>query len=435
MQTWDEVREAVRGLSAALDPSRITIGDAQRLLTDLSAIKNMTAAAEARVAARVAEGELWRINGAKGPAEDLARRSGISVAEAKSVLETGRALEELPAVRRAAQRGQLSAAQAAVIADAALAVPEVAADLLHTARSGSWRELRDAALTAKAAADSDPEATRRRIHRARGMWTRRDADGAKVLTWRDNPERIDQAVAELASFRERLFKAARRAGRKERSDALDADALHAALTAQPSTASAADVEDERRPDRWRAAQVIVRVDAAAAERGHPTQGELCEIAGSGPVALSAVREMIAGGASLAVVQTRGTAVPTVAHMPRRAAPSVDIADPNVLDQVLTRYGRPAAGVVHKGRKPTAHQVTALLWISPTCSAQGCSNLRCQIDHRTGWAVTRTTRLEDLDRLCSFHHDLKTHHGWRLVDGTGKRPFVPQQRRPELARAP
>jgi hypothetical protein len=32
--------------------------------------------------------------------------------------------------------------------------------------------------------------------------------------------------------------------------------------------------------------------------------------------------------------------------------------------------------------------------------------------------------DQLDGLCSHHHDLKTIDNWALVDGRGKREFVP-----------
>ena len=48
----------------------------------------------------------------------------------------------------------------------------------------------------------------------------------------------------------------------------------------------------------------------------------------------------------------------------------------------------------------------------------------RIDHQKPWAQTRHTRLDELDPLCGFHHDLKTRRHWALVPGTGKRPFVP-----------
>src|SRR5690606_41492009 len=45
-------------------------------------------------------------------------------------------------------------------------------------------------------------------------------------------------------------------------------------------------------------------------------------------------------------------------------------------------------------------------------------------HRTPWADTHTTVVDDMDWLCIPHHQLKTHQNWALVEGTGIRPFVP-----------
>ncbi len=48
-----------------------------------------------------------------------------------------------------------------------------------------------------------------------------------------------------------------------------------------------------------------------------------------------------------------------------------------------------------------------------------------------WVIRHVTVFELLDRLCTFHADLKTDQGWGLVAGNGKRAFVP----PEDARHP
>jgi hypothetical protein len=48
----------------------------------------------------------------------------------------------------------------------------------------------------------------------------------------------------------------------------------------------------------------------------------------------------------------------------------------------------------------------------------------QYDHRQDWARTKFTVFDLLDRLCPHHHRLKTDHGWQLVEGVGKRAFVP-----------
>ena len=88
-------------------------------------------------------------------------------------------------------------------------------------------------------------------------------------------------------------------------------------------------------------------------------------------------------------------------------------------------GRQVTGVAHLGRRATAHQRTALQWQDPSCAAAGCPrHTRLQEDHRAPWADTKITLVDLMDRLCEHHHSLKTHHGWALLPGQGKRPFVP-----------
>ncbi|MGI8683703.1 MAG: hypothetical protein ACR2MO_01120, partial [Acidimicrobiales bacterium] len=88
------------------------------------------------------------------------------------------------------------------------------------------------------------------------------------------------------------------------------------------------------------AKVVVRIDWDALVRGWPIDGEVCEIAGLGPVPVAAVRRMIeSGDAFLAAVVTRGVDVVNVAHL---------------------------------GRRPTAYQQTGLDWRSPECTTLGCN---------------------------------------------------------------
>jgi hypothetical protein len=105
--------------------------------------------------------------------------------------------------------------------------------------------------------------------------------------------------------------------------------------------------------------------------------------------------------------------------------------------VATR-GKEVLGVVHVGRRPTAFQQSALEWLYPTCAAEGCSALgRLQVDHRLDWAQRHITVFDLLDRLCAHHHHLKTHEGWALTPGSGKRAFVAPDdpRHPGRANAP
>jgi hypothetical protein len=109
----------------------------------------------------------------------------------------------------------------------------------------------------------------------------------------------------------------------------------------------------------------------------------------------------------------------------------------VLKAIVTN-GKKVVGVVHMRRRPNAYQKSALDWLFPTCAAKGCGTRACflQTDHREDWAHTHITVLELLDRLCRYHHSLKTTKGWALVEGTGKRDFVPPDdpRHPRHAKA-
>ena len=92
---------------------------------------------------------------------------------------------------------------------------------------------------------------------------------------------------------------------------------------------------------------------------------------------------------------------------------------------LLSRGQALTGVYHHGRHPNAHQRSALDFLYPSCAAEGCSSRAgLQYDHREDFATTRITAFDLLDRLCRHHHRKKTNEGWALVEGRGKRAFVP-----------
>jgi hypothetical protein len=256
------------------------------------------------------------------------------------------------------------------------------ARLVATARGSSVAELREECARTKAAAGADLDARRREIHARRSLrhWT--DADGAWHLRMAHNPEVGARVMAVVGALPDRLYQQARAEGRPERPEACAADALVEVVCAGASQVSAAGGR----------AKVLARVDLPALLRGYPVEGETCEIAGFGPVAVSAVRDLL------------------------------DTADP-FLAAVVTS-GEAVVGVAHLGRRPRATQQSALEWLYPTCAAEGCgATAHLEIDHRLEWARRHLTVFDLLDRLCSHHHDLKTLDGWALVAGRGKRAFV------------
>jgi hypothetical protein len=372
---------AVRKFADAFDPALVTARDAERIRNEAGLIKKVAAAIEAQAAARVAETSVWKKSGQRSAAHELAAKTGTSVAQARDAIETGRLLRELPITANAVRNGELSMEQAALVADAAGADPDAEARLVAASKSGSLGELRDACARTQANA-CDREARRRRIHEQRGLRTWVDGGGTAHLHLNDNPERVAAIMAGLAPTRDRLFERARKESRRERLDAYAADALHQVVGRRTASAK-----------RTGGTKLLVRVDLPTLLRGQPAGDEVCEISGYGPVAVSAVRDLIETG------------------------------DP-FLAAVVTR-GKEVVGVAHLGRRPTVHQRTALEWLYPTCAAEGCNAPAfLEIDHREDWAKTQRTVLDLLDRLCGHHHDLKTRHNWGMVEGSGKRAFVP-----------
>jgi hypothetical protein len=273
-----------------------------------------------------------------------------------------------------------------MIADAANANPGAERRLLEGATTQSLTELRNECAKAKAAV-VDLDERRRAIHGRRQLRTYVDTDGAWNLRMRDNLEVGAQIMAALEPIRDELFRTARAEGRREPGEAYGADAL--AELARRAAAGGAVGNAKRHAN----AKILVRVDLDAQVRGHALDGELCELVGYGPVPVSVINEMIdSGNPFLVAIATKGTDV---------------------------------VGVAHLGRRFTAAQVSAMEFRDPTCAAAGCNQVaRLQLDHRDDWAKTKQTRFESSDRLCSHDHDKKTRLGWALVDGSGKRPFVP-----------
>jgi hypothetical protein len=384
---------AVRKFAESFDPALVTARDAERIRNEAGLIKRVAAAIEAQAAARVAETSLWKKSGERSAAHELAAKTGTSVAQARDAIETGRRLQGLPATADALSRGEISMEQASLVASAAGADPESETRLLEATRNESIGELRETCARIKANS-CDLEARRRRIHDQRGIRSWVDGSGTGHLHLNDNPDRVAEIVAGLAPTRDQLFKKARKEGGRERPEAYGADALHQMVCRPRGAVKAAATT-----------KMLVRVDLEKLV-GRATSGDqVCEIAGYGPIAISAVHEMLETG------------------------------DP-FLAAIVTK-GKEVVGVAHLGRRPTAHQRSALEWLYPTCAAEGCNSLTyLEMDHREDWAATQRTVFDLLDRLCPHHHDLKTRDGWALENGSGKRAFVsPDDPRHPRHRAP
>lgn len=432
--------EVMLGLVAGLDPDGVPLPEAPAMWRAFDAIARAAGAAQVLLARRVEESSVWASQGSRSAAEYLGRVSGTSVRSAREALRASKDLANLPLVEQALRRGDLSVTQAELITGAAGADPTRQAQLVESASRLSLAELAQECGRVKAAADPDPDATYRRLRADRRLRQHTGSDGAWCLSGRGTPD--DGALFRFAlePLIDEIFDDARREGRHEHRDVYAYDAFvellrrsldiedgpsaddeggsaHASTDgddgddrlAAPSTAQAgspapapgsavgdrhARGEKPRKPrPRSRSNPrylALLRIDVSALTRGEVHGGELCEISGIGPVPVSVARQLL-GDAVVKLIVTKGVAV---------------------------------ANVTHLGRGPTVAQRMALLWRSPSCSNEACARSFVQIDHREAWAETRHTVLQELDPLCPHCHRLKTYQGWSLVDGTGKRSFVP-----------
>ncbi len=376
------VEAALRKIVAGLEPETLEADAAAGLVDTFATIEKLGAAGKALAARRVADSNLWRGAGERSAAHWLARRSGTSIGSAMATIETAARLSELPAVDAAVRAGELSAVQANEIASTAAADPGAGAELVAVARDNGVAGLRDRCRRVKAAAAPDEMARHRAIHASRSLRHWSDPDGAGRLEGRFTPEVLAELLVALEPFEAEAFRVARDEGRREGFDAYRADALLAlARAGRDGTA-----QGPSRPHNT----VHVVIDRAALMRGKSEAGERCEVAGLGPVPVPVVRSMLDDAFVTAVV-TNGVDVSTVAHL---------------------------------GRRPTAHQRSALEVRDPECVVGGCHvRVGLEIDHVEPWSATRITKLDALARLCRFHHAQKTHEGYRLEGGPGHRRWL------------
>jgi len=392
---FSTILEADNLLRKALDElePRCFDGDgAARLLKLFAEAERLAAAGKAMMARRVEETNAWRRDGARSAADWLAATTGSSVGAAVGTLETARRLEKLPATAELQRQGRLSEVQVKELAAAATAKPDAEAHLLHAAQHEPVAALRRRCARIKAAAADDDAARHRRIHQERRLRHWNDPDGAFRMELRITPEAGAVILANVKPFCDEIFAEARAAGRRESTEAYAADGL-----VRMTEAAGRPGSDGDKASSGPRAMVHVRVDHAALVRGHVEGDEVCEIPGVGPIPVATARAW-AGDAVLKALVTKG----------------VDVV-----------------AVVHAGRTVTAAQRSALEERDRTCVVPSCTVSRgLEIDHVDGWAVTRTTTLDRLARLCSWHHDQKTYFGYHLEGCAGDWRLVPPGHPPD-----
>jgi Domain of unknown function (DUF222) len=375
---FDRLRSAVADLEAvsrALDPCSLE-GPSAAALVELAARgERICSAIKVLGARRVEETNAWREGGHRSAAHWVAEAIGETVSAAGRSLETARALDQLPETDAAFRAGQLSQTQAADITSAASTDPSAEAELLEAAGSTSVKGLRDRCRQVRAGAEADDAAWARRLHDGRRAHEWTDPDGMYRLEARLAPDAGARFSSAWRAHTDRIFRDARRAGRREPHSAYAADALVALASEGPC----------------KPVEVRVTVDSTALSRGHTEAGERCEIDRVGPVPVTTARALL-DDASVAVMVRDGDEIASVSS-PKRVIPM------KLRRALEARY--------------------------PTCGVKGCANDQfLEIDHVVPLANGGRTEIGNLWRPCSHHHALKTYAGWKVVGEPGNWDLVP-----------
>jgi len=382
LEVLQQVTDDLRATLAEFEPERVSGTDAAQLLERFATIEKLASGGKLLAARRVESSNVWRKKGHRSAAAHVAEATGSGLGPAINALQAARQLGSLPATENAVRDGRLSETQVKEIAGAASVQPDAEQELVDAAASQPLNVLKLRCRRVKATGQ-DQAAGYQAIHRGRYFRNWTDNEGAIRFDARLTPDEGSRVLAAVHRETERLAGRARRAGCHEPADALAADALvnlawHGSVV--DGTGSVDGPSPARSASGGPTAMVHVRVDHGALMRGHLEAGEVCEIPGVGPIPVEVARSL-AVDSILSVLVTDGVDVTTVAHA---------------------------------GRTIPASVRRALTERDPYCVVPGCG-LRdgLEIDHVQPFGQGGETRLENLVRLCHWHHYLKTHQKHRI----------------------
>lgn len=385
LRELEEQEASLASLCSVLDPALIHDADVATAFDALTHMQKLVSGALLRMAARYDEVGDWKRDGSRSAEDAIARKTGTSVGQAKRSLHTSKNLAKTPGVDNARRQGDLSPDQADAVSSGATASPADEDELIRAAKQESLQSLKQRAADARARADQDREATRKRQHAARRLNRWKDEDGMYNLLLKLPAEMGAEIDARLKPGIDRAFADARDAGRFEPLEAYAADVVYGMITGASGGSTPKKGSQAVRPER----KVIGIIDVAALNRGDVLDGETCEIAGVGPVSVSAIRALLS----------------------------------DAFVSIVIKDGVDIRNVTHLGRRVTAHQRTALELRGYRCEVCGSTH-HLDIDHVTGWTLTYTTELDDLAWLCGHCHDRKTLDKLRLVGPVGDRRLEP-----------
>jgi hypothetical protein len=314
------------------------------------------------------------------PGRYLAFRCGVTVREAREYMRVAEDLQELPAIRAAFSRGELTYSK--VRALTRVATPACEESLLELAGVLTASQLERALRAFQRLATDDA----RRAHDPEYVSYHFEDDGSLYLRARLPAEDGTLLVKALEAARERVYE--RR--REERAGAASGEqtsGTDATLAAEPPRSASVEAlvelaatslaSDERSLER---ARLVVHVDAAALTAAGEGRCELED----GPV-ISAETARRLGCDADVIAQVERDGLPLNAGRRRRTVP-------------------PALRRLLEARD------------QHSCCFPGCERRRhLQAHHRRHWAHGGETSLDNLVLLCFHHHRLVHEGGYTIED--------------------
>ncbi|HLN41168.1 MAG TPA: DUF222 domain-containing protein [Acidimicrobiales bacterium] len=390
MAEFEVPRRAVSDISAylaRLEPERITSAQATELFGLFAELTRLGSAGQVLLGPRVAQSDAWKGEGHRSAASWVAKKTGTGLGDAIATLETAERLRSLPRTTEALRNGTLSGPQVREIAAAAVSHPSAEDELLEAASTGTLKGLKDLSRRVLAAAGSTQAENARyeAVRKSRFFRHWSDSDGAFRGEFKLTPDAGAMMLASLDVRANELFDRARKSENHESPAAYAADALVDLVTRSPGGGNVKS---------GGSAVVHLRVDATALRRGYVEHGEVCEIAGVGPVPVSTARSLL----------------------------------PESFLKIVVVDGVDVLSVCHVGRAIPAHVRSAIEARDPICVVPGCDvAVGLEIDHwQTDFADGGPTALSNLARLCHFHHAMKTYRGFELGGGPGKWEWEPPE---------
>ena len=421
---FTHVKQALESLSAAL--GGLDAAPTQELRDALGLAKSLRTKVElleTRAASLVAQRERH----GDGGAGLLNQVGGLSRSEAARNVRVASELASLPQAQSAVADGEISLANAAKLAQAARKTsPEAVQDdagLVEMAKALPTDEFAQAAqrwtIQRQSAADLEAQHRRNRRNRSVRFWN--GEDGTVQMRGAFDAEMGARIQTRLRGMAEQL----RRVDRHRVRDGAPADAVRtrdqrmadaldrllvagASTDGAPTTAGVADTQSAAAsPDehgsadlpsgtgdstgvgnRRPATEIIVRADLDALLG---REGGIAEIAGAGPIPLSALDRLLCGS-DLSLVLCGADFTPLFEAVASRA--------------------------------PTAAQRRALIARDGACIGCGEPPGECEAHHIIPWKKGGKTRIDNLVLVCWSCHDRIHDHNWRVVVRGGRFRLVP-----------